>query len=73
VGARRRKKKKTPTLAQAVEQLIRLRPMSLRELMAATGARMGRVSGVLIRLQRQGRPVENRGNARHGLWFMAAE
>lgn len=65
----------TPTadLSTTIEQLIKIRPMSLREIMAATGARMGRVSGVLVRFQRTGRPIENRGNARHGLWFLAAQ
>lgn len=59
-----------PELAAAVTALIRDRPMTFGELMAATGARRGRVSGVIVGLQRGGAGIENRGDPRRARWFL---
>lgn len=61
----------TPTsdLMTAVERLIRIRPMGLHELAAATGARVNRISGVLVKLARV-LPVKNRGTRRRALWSL---
>lgn len=59
-----------PELAATVEALIRDRPMTFAELLAATGARRGRVSGVIVALQRGGAAIENRGDPRRARWFL---
>lgn len=57
----------TVDLMSVVEGLLRARPMTLRELERATGARRNRLSGVLWRLRRDGRVV-NKGNGQTALW-----
>lgn len=63
----------TPTedLRVAVERLITSRPCTFSELYCATGARRGRLSGVLVDFQRDGRDITNRGGTdRKYRWFM---
>lgn len=62
----------TKDLNAEVHRLINERPMTTQELMHFTGARLSRVSGALIQLQRTER-VLNRGTARRAKWFMVDE
>ncbi len=60
----------TPELRAAVETILRVRPTTFAELLEATGARRGRVSGVIVELQREGAKIENHGDGRRARWFM---
>lgn len=57
-------------LRAAVHALITDRPMTNAELLAATGARRGRVSGQIVDLQRTGKPVQKLGTERRARWFL---
>lgn len=61
----------TPTdeLVFAVETMLRRRAYTFAELTAATGARRGRLSGVIVKFQREGYPIINDGGTpREYLW-----
>lgn len=58
----------TDDLVARVEQVCRLRPASLRDLVAVTGARRNRVSGALVLLRRHGARLVNAGNGWRALW-----
>jgi len=63
----------TPTaeLSAAVEKMITTRPYTFAELTAATGARRGRLSGVLVKFQRDERDIVNEnGTDRQYRWKM---
>lgn len=60
----------TSELMLAVQHLLRQRPMSFREILEETGARDGRVSGAIVRLQRDGAGVVNLGKSNAALWFI---
>lgn len=61
----------TADLAAAVEKMITARAYTFAELTAATGARRGRLSGVLVRFQREGRNIVNEdGTDRQYRWRM---
>lgn len=63
----------TAELSDAVERLITVRPYTFAELTLATGARRGRLSGVLVRFQREGRDIVNEnGTDRQYRWKMRA-
>lgn len=62
----------TQELVHAVTAIIGDRPMGMRELIDATGARGNRVSGVIVQLQRSGAPIQNVGTAAVARWFLAA-
>lgn len=55
----------TPTelLVFAVEEMLRRRAYTFAELTLATGARRGRLSGVIVRFQRAGWPIFNDGGS----------
>lgn len=57
-------------LTSALESLLRDRPMTLRELVSATGAPYKRVSTTIVAIQRRGAKVENRGTATRARWFL---
>ena len=59
-----------PMLRAVVAKLISERPMTLRELVEATGARVGRVSGQVVEIQRSGANVMDLGNAVTSRWFL---
>lgn len=59
----------TADLIRAVEVLIRERPRLLRELIAETGARIGRVSGAVEKLKLTARVVDL-GTGARALWFI---
>ncbi len=60
----------TQELNAEVKRLITERPMTTQELMHFTGARLSRVSGALINLQRTEERLLNRGTARRAKWFL---
>lgn len=61
----------TAELSAAVEKMIAARPYTFAELTLATGARRGRLSGVLVRFQREGRQISNEGGSdRQYRWAM---
>jgi hypothetical protein len=60
----------TAELQAKVEQIIGIVPMTFPALLVATGARHGRVSGCIVKLQRARRPVMNLGNGRKARWFL---
>lgn len=61
----------TEAINAAVEALIAERPMTSAELVAATGARGSRVSGAIVKLQRDAsRSIINLGDANRGRWFL---
>lgn len=61
----------TAELSDAVEMMITRRPYTFAELTAATGARRGRLSGVLVKFQRDGRDIANEnGTDRQYRWKM---
>lgn len=61
----------TADLSDAVERMITARPYTFAELTLATGARRGRLSGVLVRFQREGREIVNEdGTDRQYRWKM---
>lgn len=62
----------TEELYRAVEGLITERPMLFAELLTITGNERGRVSSVLVNLQRKGRPVTNLGTDRRARWYIPA-
>lgn len=51
----------TDVLYGEVYRLLREAPRSFAELMQLTGGRRGRVSGALVQLQREGKPLERLG------------
>lgn len=57
-------------LRAAVTMLLRERPFAFSELMVATGARRGRVSGVIVAMQREGKPPLYIGDEHKGRWFL---
>lgn len=61
----------TAELMVEVEKLLRLREWPLMELVAATGARHNRISGVIVRLAKAGIPIVNRGNRYRARWTIA--
>lgn len=63
----------TSELSAAVEKMITARPYTFAELTLATGARRGRLSGVLVKFQREGRHIANEdGTDRQYRWKMRA-
>lgn len=60
----------TAELNDAVEALLRLRPMSRQELIDVLGARRTRVAGSVVHLQRSGRKIVHVGDANRGQWFI---
>jgi hypothetical protein len=50
--------------------LIKYRPMTFAELGAATGVRPGRISGAMVRFQRDGLRLVNLGAPNHARWFL---
>ncbi len=60
----------TTVLYAAVERMLSTRPMTFAELTAATGARRGRLSGVIVQMQRSGRAIANRGTERRARWML---
>ncbi len=63
----------TPKLIAEVERLIMERPMTMQELTDVTGARMPRVSGAVVALQRdESRQLLNLGHGRKARWFLVA-
>ncbi len=66
-------KSPTPELQTVVEQIISIQPMTFPALLKATGARSGRVSGCIVKLQRERRPVMNLGNGRKAVWFLPSD
>lgn len=56
----------TPDLVEAVAGLIAWRPLTLRQLVDATGARRNRISGALVRLRESGAKLENHGRQHRG-------
>lgn len=58
----------TDELRDAVAALVAEEPRTFQELIAATGARGNRISGVLVKLQLSGAGVVNIGTAQRALW-----
>lgn len=59
----------TADLMREVDLILRARPMMLRELQEALGMEeRNRISGVLVRLQKDGVPVVNLGDGRRAVW-----
>lgn len=63
----------TKTLRQIVHRLITERPMKLRELVHATGARDSRVSGVMAELQRYEQVVDLGGGGHAKTYFIISD
>lgn len=63
----------TTLLTSEVKRLIEDRPMTTQELLETTGARLSRVSGALVALQRDGNQLLNLGTQRRAKWFMVKE
>lgn len=64
----------TKELHAEVSRLIHERPMTMQELVDFTGARMSRISGVLVQIQRsEGQRVLNLGSARRARWLLLSE
>ena len=66
-------KTSTPELNDWVKRLVSLAPMSFAQLLAATGARRGRVSGAIVQLQRNPqtrKALQNLGDDRTFVWFL---
>ena len=61
----------TPQLYDAVERMLRQRSMTFQELLDETGARANRIKGVLMRIQRDEKPLVNLGSDRKALWRIA--
>jgi hypothetical protein len=61
----------TAILAAEVERLLKIRPRTFAELRELTGGRHTRVAGVLIQMQRDGKPLANIGTARRAIWKLA--
>lgn len=62
----------TQQLTAEVKRLVIERPMTTQELVEITGARMSRVSGSLIHLQRTEDRLLNLGTARRAKWFLVS-
>lgn len=60
----------TIELTRAIRQLISERPMSTRELAVATGARLTRVGGAVVAIQRSGDKILNLGRGHTARWFL---
>jgi hypothetical protein len=63
----------TPELNAWVKRLVSLAPMTFAQLIAATGARRGRVSGAIVQLQRDPQTrklLQNLGDNRTYVWFL---
>lgn len=60
----------TQELYAHIERLITDRPFWFAELLDATGARRGRVSGAIVSFQHAGRKVMNLGTEARARWFM---
>jgi hypothetical protein len=62
----------TPTreLNDHVARLITYQPMTFAQLLAATGARRGRVSGALVEVQKTRKDWKNLGDERTYRWFL---
>lgn len=63
----------TPELNAWVRRLVQLAPLSFAQLLAATGARRGRVSGAIVQLQRNPKTrsvLQNLGDDRTFVWFL---
>jgi DNA-binding transcriptional regulator GbsR (MarR family) len=56
-----------------VKRLIEDRPMTTQELIETTGARLARVSGALIALQRTEKQLLNLGTQRRAKWFLVSD
>lgn len=56
-----------------VKRLIQDRPMTTQELIETTGARLARVSGALIALQRTENQLLNLGTPRRAKWFLVSD
>ncbi len=64
----------TPELMKTIRRLISERPMTTRELIDATGARMSRVSGAMVAMLR-GKEFQilNMGHKRVARWFLVSD
>lgn len=62
-----------PTLNALIRRLIAERPMTARELSDATGARMSRVNGQLVEIQRSGANIVNMGEGHRYRWFLISD
>lgn len=60
----------TAELKTLVCEILRVKAMTLRELELITGAGRNRISGVLVKLQVAGVPVENLGNRQRAVWHV---
>jgi hypothetical protein len=64
----------TEVINAAVTALVRFKPMRFAELMAATGARQGRVSGAIVALQRDPKArIVNLDTPARARWFIVPE
>lgn len=64
----------TDQLNTAVAALVKFRPMRFPELMSATGARQGRVSGAIVAMQRDPKSrIVNLDTASRARWFIVPE
>lgn len=64
----------TPELTKVVKRLISERPMTTRELVDATGARLSRISGAVVSLLRdKEHQVLNMGHKRVARWFLVSD
>jgi hypothetical protein len=57
-------------LRAQMTRLLTLEPWSFRDLLAMTGCRRGRVSGIIVDWQRTGAPIDYIGDDRKGKWFL---
>lgn len=62
-----------PELNVEVKRLITERPMTMQELLDITGARLSRISGALIALQRTENQLLNLGTQRRAKWFLVRD
>lgn len=63
----------TSELNAEIKRLIMDRPMTTQELIETTGARLARVSGALIALQRTENQLLNLGSQRRAKWFLVSD
>lgn len=56
-----------------IKRLVSERPMTTQELIETTGARLSRVSGALVALQRGPNQVLNLGSSRRARWFLVSD
>ena len=59
-----------PERLAIVVRMLSERPTTLAELVEALACTRGQASGALVQITRQGRPLQNLGNGRHGLWYL---